>query len=120
MYEYKAKITQVYDGDSITADIDMGFKIFKQGEKLRLMGIDTPELRGSSDLEKAKAKEARDHLRTLILDETVTIRTYKSDKYGRYLCEVFDEDGVNINQHMISRGYARPYTGGKKEPWIFN
>ena len=46
MYEYRAKVRGVYDADTITVDIDLGFGIIYTGQKLRLLGIDAPEVRG--------------------------------------------------------------------------
>lgn len=56
-YFYKAVVRDVYDGDSCTVDIDLGFGIWMKGQKLRLMGIDTPELRGSEREEGLKVRD---------------------------------------------------------------
>jgi len=115
MYKYNAVITDVYDGDSITARIDLGFNLFTI-QKLRLAGIDTPELRSHLMLEKELAKEARDYLKGLVLDKEVIVVTSKAGKYGRYLADVYRLDS-HVNQMMIDRGYARKYDGGKRLPW---
>lgn len=119
MYEYEAVVTKVYDGDSITVDIDLGFGIWKKKESIRLNGIDTPELRGSSAMEKVKAMEARDFLSSLIMFKTIKMQSVGKDKYGRYLADIFYKN-VCINSQMIRDGYAREYTGGAKEPWNFD
>ena len=87
MYTYNALITEVYDGDTVTAVIDLGLKI-SVTEKLRLLDIDAPELRGSSREDGVKA---RDYLRRLILGKEVVISTVKDKKgkYGRYLATIF-------------------------------
>jgi micrococcal nuclease len=107
MYEYKAMITKVYDGDTITADIDLGFGIVTKKQKIRLLGINTPEVRGS---EKPQGIISRDALRQRILGKEVIIKTSKDKKgkYGRWLGEVFVED-ENINQWLITEGYAKEY-----------
>ena len=51
MYEYKAIVKKVYDGDTITVDIDLGFGITFNDKSIRLSGIDTPEIRGEERLE---------------------------------------------------------------------
>ena len=112
-YYYEAKITHVYDGDSITADIDLGLGIWVHGQKIRLLNIDAPEVRGE---ERVEGLEARDHLRSLIYprvasDETVLLRTHKDrrGKYGRWLAEILVErDGVmvNLNDEMVNDGHA--------------
>ena len=107
LYKYRAVITDVYDGDTVTANIDLGFKVWRHGEKLRLFGIDTPELRGE---EKEAGRIARDALRNLILDKEVTICTIKdrTGKYGRYLARIYIGN-INVNAWMIMKGYAEAY-----------
>lgn len=107
MYTYKAKIIGVYDGDTVTALVDLGFLHFQE-MKLRLYGIDTPELRGS---EKEEGKKVRDIVRDMILDKEVTIRSYKDKqgKYGRYLANIILENGLDLNQWLVENGHAKPY-----------
>lgn len=104
MYVYRARITSVYDGDTVTADVDLGFSVWAHGEKLRLYGLDAPELRGS---EREQGLISRDWLREQILDKDVFIRTVadKKGKYGRYLAEIF-LDGININDQLVAEGLA--------------
>ncbi len=106
MYQYKAKVISVYDGDTITAMVDLGFYHFQQ-MKFRLYGIDTPELRGE-DREKGLA--VRDIVREMILDKEVTINSYKDkqEKYGRYLANIVI-DGLDLNQWLVQNGHAKPY-----------
>jgi len=122
LYLYKAKIVGVYDGDTYTALVDLGFGITTQ-MKLRAFGIDTPEMRGD---EKIEGKRVRDYVRNLILSKEVVIRTVKDKKgkYGRYLAEVFfkfytDDNGevhwVNLNQHLIERNDAKIFLLNGKE-----
>jgi micrococcal nuclease len=107
MYEYKATVTKVYDGDTITVDFDLGFGILIRKQKIRLYGINTPEVRGT---EKSEGIISRDALRERILGKVVTIKTFrdKKGKYGRWLGEVFVEE-ENINQWLITEGYAKEY-----------
>lgn len=96
----------VYDADTMTAEIDLGFSI-KFTEKLRLLSIDAWELRGE---EREKGLIARDRVRELVLGKEVIINTYKDKKgkYGRYLAVVYI-DGVNLNQLLLDEGHAVPY-----------
>jgi len=106
MYNYKAKITKVYDGDTVTAVVDLGFSIsFKI--KLRLLGIDTPELRGE---ERKEGLKVRDIVRNLILNKEVEIFTKKdkTGKYGRYLATIIIGD-LNLNEWLLENNYAKPY-----------
>lgn len=106
MYQYKAKIIDVYDGDTVTAMVDLGFLHFQQ-MKLRLYGIDTPELRGP---EREEGLKVRDILREMILDQEVIINSYKDKqgKYGRYLANIF-LNGIDINEWLVDNGHAKPY-----------
>lgn len=108
LYTYKAYITDVYDGDSFTADIDLGLNVWLRGIKLRLANIDTPELRGD---EKGLGLKARDYVKEKILHKEVCIKTEKdrTGKYGRYIAEVIVED-LNLNQHLVEVGLAQPYS----------
>jgi len=107
MYEYTAKVVKVYDGDTITVDFDLGFGIILRGQKIRLSGINTPEVRGE---EKVEGIQSRDILRKRILNKTVTIKTSKDKKgkYGRWLGEIYFE-AENINEWLISEGLATRY-----------
>lgn len=106
MYEYKATITAVYDGDTVTADIDLGFEVWLRGQKLRLLNINTPEVRGKT---RPEGIIARDALRNRILGKEVIVKSDRRGKYGRWLVEIIiDEE--NINSWLLSEGYAVPYT----------
>jgi len=105
MYEYEAIVTSVYDGDTITIDIDLGFDVILKKQKIRLLGINTPEVRGS---EREKGLVSRDALREKILGEQVIIKTEKRGKYGRWLGTIYIER-TNVNQWLINEGYAEEY-----------
>lgn len=87
-YTYRAKVVKVYDGDTVTVDIDFGMDQWKHNEKIRLYGLDTPEVRG---VEKPEGLKVRDWLRSQILGKDVIIKTIKDKKgkYGRYLGIVY-------------------------------
>jgi micrococcal nuclease len=94
MYEYNAIITDVYDGDTFTFLVDLGFSITVK-EKLRLYGINTPEVRGS---EKIFGKEVRDYVENLILGEKVRLEVFKKGKFGRYVGKVwFNYNGIETD-----------------------
>jgi len=115
MYEYNAEVTSVYDGDSCTATIDLGFKLFTRKAKLRLLGIDTYELRSSDMGEKLLARDARDYLRGLVLGNHIRVKSKRKGKYGRYLVTIWllDDDDQpvepSVNQLMLDTGHARVY-----------
>ena len=103
MYTYNAKIIKVYDGDTVTALVDLGFKISFE-MKLRLNRINAPEIRG---IEKEKGKITRDRLRELILDKTVVIKTNKdkTGKYGRYIADIYLGE-ISINDLLVTENLA--------------
>lgn len=107
IYRYKATIVRVYDGDTVWADIDLGFNTWRKNEPIRLWGIDTPEVRGK---ERPEGLIVRDIVRERILDEDVFICTIKDDqgKFGRYLGIIWDK-GENLNQWLLDNGHAVPY-----------
>lgn len=106
MYQYKAKIIDVYDGDTVTAVVDLGFYHFQQ-MKFRLYGINTPEIRGE---DREKGLVARDIMRAMILDKEVTINSYKDkqEKYGRYLANIIVDD-IDLNLWLVQNGHAEEY-----------
>lgn len=108
LYQYRAKVMSVYDGDTIRVDIDLGLKTWIKNESIRLHRINAPEVRGS---EKVKGLKSRDYLRKLILKKEVIIQTIKDKKgkYGRYLGEIWIEKNkqwININDLLVTKGYA--------------
>lgn len=104
LYWYKAVCIEVYDGDTITVDIDLGCKIWIRMEKIRLYGINTPEIRGE---ERDSGLVSRDYLRDRILGKKVMIKTHrdKGGKYGRLLADVFI-DNTHINMELVDKGLA--------------
>jgi micrococcal nuclease len=109
MYEYRAHVRSVHDGDTLRADIDCGFGIWTANQQLRLLGID-PELGKPGGI------EARDYLRSVLpIGSEVIIRTVKDqgDKYGRWLATVM-VNGEDVNLTMIQTGHAVPYDGGAR------
>ena len=136
-YTYMAKldskrgINSVYDGDTISKlEVDLGFSI-KYINSFRIMGIDTPELRTKSKIEKIKGYQAREMLRLMIGENQIAIRSITkkgTGKYGRLLGELYihqsvdcDEEGnivnhnwLNAGNKLIECGLAVAYDGGTK------
>lgn len=111
------KILRCYDGDTCTATLPGVTPFFGEKMSVRIDGIDAPEIRGKCDMEKVKAREARDFLLDLIEKaEQVDLVGCVKDKYFRIACTML-LDGENAGDIMIENGYARPYDGGKRESW---
>ena len=111
MYEYKAKLDRVVDGDTIDCVIDLGFDINYKC-RVRLKGINTPETR-TRDLEEKKRGFAAKERVVELLDgvETFTIKTEldKKGKYGRVLGTIFINNKESINQILLLEGHAEVY-----------
>lgn len=108
-YHYQAQCCRVIDGDTIIADIDIGFGVMLQGQKIRLAGINAPELKTQ------KGYQSYVCLKTLIEGKPISLSTIKAselglpkEKYGRYLGVVWVRNR-NINEQLVQMGYARPY-----------
>ena len=108
MYEYKARIESVVDGDTVDAIIDLGFKTSMR-QRLRLARIDTPE-RGQDGY-----AQARDFVTWAVIDKPVEIRTEKISKWGYYIAEITLPDGQNLSNALLKAGLAKLYDGGKKQ-----
>lgn len=89
MYFYKATVTSIYDGDTFRADIDLGFNLKIANEPIRLLGIDTPEIRGEERSEGLKAKEYVESKIPVGSQVYLLTEKDKAGKYGRYLATVY-------------------------------
>ena len=76
LYHYKAEVLSVYDGDTVTLMIDQGMKHFAR-VKVRMVGINTPEIRTKDLEEKARGYAAKDYLKSRIEGKTVIVHTVK-------------------------------------------
>ena len=109
------KIVKYIDGDTIDVIIDLGFKTFVK-KRIRLYGINTPEVRTRDLDEKKKGIAARERLRVLCEEssEPLVIISHGVGKYGRVLGEIKQQPNVNINRMLVAEGHAKEYYGGKK------
>ena len=119
-YIYRIKsVTKVVDGDTIDADIDLGFDI-SLTKRIRLAGIDTPESRTTNLKEKALGLESKEWMKkTLANANDILIKTELPDsteKYGRIIGHLFiNGQETSLNNQMIDEGYALAYDGGTKD-----
>jgi len=127
MYEYKAKLLKVIDGDTVDVDIDLGFGVWLRNERVRIMGIDTPESRTRNKLEKLFGLAAKKRLKELLNTKDLVLKTFKGrggedakGKFGRILGDfnVYyhnDDRLCRVTEIMIKEGHAVPYHGGSKD-----
>ena len=122
MYEYKIKLDRVIDGDTIDANIDLGFDVSVK-KRIRFMGIITPESRTRDLEEKARGLAAKDRVKCLLEGcDAIELKSHGVGKYGRCLGELFIDmvDGrhlitpQSLNKLLIEEGHAVEYFGGKR------
>ena len=124
MYEYNVKILKVIDGDTIDVDIDLGFGVWLHKERVRMMGIDTPESR-TRDLEEKKfgllSKEYVENYLEVGSKSKMICKSYDAKgKFGRILGDFAIYDTVtdserHLTEMMISNGYGVKYEGQNKD-----
>ena len=119
--KYNVRLIKVVDGDTVDVDIDLGFGVWLSDERVRIMGIDTPESRTSDKVEKVFGLAAKNRLKHLLEKDAVLITTEDKSgedmkgKFGRILGDFEAADGRLVTQIMIEEGHCVPYFGGSKE-----
>ena len=122
-YHYRCRLLDVIYGDSVELEVELGFHA-RLTVRVRLEGIDTPELKGKTHEERRMALSAKALVaqwcearadRIILL----TVRDGR-DKFGRLLATLIDQDsGQTVQQALIDTGLARPYDGQtKRQPWM--
>ena len=114
MYIYKAKCLRVVDGDTIDAQIDLGFDTHKV-IRIRLVGINAAESRTRDLDEKARGLAAKAFVKDILKkhQNEFILHSQGVGKYGRCLGEIFLGD-VKLNELLITEGHAVEYFGGKR------
>ena len=116
MHEYQANLVKIVDGDTLDADIDLGFSVWVR-KRVRLVNIDTWESRTRHKEEKKKGLAAKARLKELIKENKnqFIITSHGLGKFGRVLGEIFLDDDRNVNDILIEEGHAYEYHGGNKD-----
>lgn len=125
MYEYRAHVLKVIDGDTVDVDIDLGFGVCLKDERVRIMGIDTPESRTRDKVEDLFGEASKARLKELLADGGKLITTEDKHgedvkgKFGRILGDFYVErwEGKKerVTDILIEEGHAVAYFGGSKE-----
>jgi len=119
MYKYRVEVTRVVDGDTVDVDIDLGFGMCYKKQRVRLMGIDTPESRTRDLEEKFYGKQSKKFLSSVLKGKVVTLLSHDKGKFGRIIGELFVEgDDMSVNQLMIRENHAVPYFGQSKDDTV--
>jgi micrococcal nuclease len=125
VYEYRCKVLKVVDGDTVDVDIELGFGVVLADERVRIMGIDTPESRTSNKVEKLFGKAAKNRLQELLGDTAILKTQIAKDgedmkgKFGRilgdFVVEEWEGEPRMVTEVLIEEGHCVPYFGGSKE-----
>ena len=119
--EYDVVLLKCVDGDTVDVDIDLGFGIWLRDERVRIMGIDTPESRTSDKVEKVFGTAAKNRLKELLENGGKLITTEDKSgedmkgKFGRILGDFRAPDGKLVTDIMIEEGHCVAYFGGSKD-----
>ena len=120
MYEYRATVVKVIDGDTVDVDIDLGFGICMKDERVRIMGIDTPESRTRDKVEDLFGEAAKARVKELLTGDVV-LKTQiarngedMKGKFGRILGD-FKIGEKMLTDILIEEGHAVAYFGGSKQ-----
>ena len=119
--EYDVILLKCVDGDTVDVDIDLGFGVWLKDERVRIMGIDTPESRTSDKVEKVFGLAAKNRLKELSAEGGKLITTENKNgedmkgKFGRILGDFRAPDGRLVTDIMIQEGHCVAYFGGSKE-----
>jgi micrococcal nuclease len=119
--EYDVVVVKIVDGDTVDVDIDLGFGVTLRDERVRIMGIDTPESRTRDKVEDLFGEAAKARLKVLMKDggKLITTEDRKGEdmkgKFGRILGDFRIGDGRKVTDILIEEGHAVAYFGGSKE-----
>ena len=119
---WRGRVLRVVDGDTLDVELDVGFHA-RRTERLRLANVNCPEMHGAthdaglaaSDFTRTWVYDNDSHARAAILHDTydLTVETFKSDNFGRYMAIVRNEAGESLNDALVAAGHAVPYRVGE-------
>ncbi|MCL1039469.1 thermonuclease family protein [Shewanella submarina] len=112
-----SQVVSIYDGDSITVNVDEWPPFLGEKITVRVKGIDTPELRGKCDMEIQQARMAKQFTVSKVRNANIiTLSGIERGKYFRVIADV-SLDGVDLGDLLLNAGLAIPYNGEKKPDW---
>ena len=123
MHTYKCTILRIVDGDTVDVDIDLGFGVWMHKERVRMMGIDTPESRTRDKVEKAFGLASKERLKELLPTGSTQVLKTEIDrsgedsrgKFGRVLGDFLTDDERRCTDILVEEGHAVAYFGGSKD-----
>ncbi len=116
LYHYSAEVTRVVDGDTVDAFVDLGFDMHSK-QRVRLYGINTPEVRTRDKVEKKAGLAAMARLQEMLRESknkcVIKTRLDRKGKYGRVLGVLY-VDECDLNTKLVKEGHAKRYYGGTR------
>jgi endonuclease YncB( thermonuclease family) len=114
---HAVEVLRAVDGDTFDARVAL-WPGFDLNTRVRLRGIDAPELHASCDTEFKKADAATKALRVLLAEGGVAIFNIGPDKYsGRVVADVATRRTPNVSAALVASGHVRVYLGGRRQGW---
>lgn len=107
------EVTSVYDGDTFKVNLNCSEEIFCKNISIRVYGVDTPEIRGSTPEVKIEAYKSKEFTKTFLKDK-ITIEECIRGKYFRLVCKVKNSQGLYLHEELIKNKLGKEYYGGTK------
>lgn len=107
-------IASVYDGDTFKINLNCSLAVYCQKMPVRVLGVDTPEIKGKTEKEKRLAQQAKAFTKEFLSHGPISLSQCGRDKYFRLLCAVQNGTGQDLAQELIKRDLGYAYDGGKK------
>lgn len=107
-------IASVYDGDTFKINLDCSMDVYCKKVPVRVLGVDTPEIKGKTEREKKLAQQAKVFTQNFLSKGPISLSNCGRDKYFRLLCDVTNSEGQNLAKELIKANLGYEYWGGKK------
>lgn len=107
-------VASIYDGDTFKINLNCSLAVYCEKVPVRVRGVDTPEIKGKTEREKALAQKAKAFTKEFLDKSPVTLSDCGRDKYFRLLCDVTNGEGKDLAQELIKRDLGYAYQGGTK------
>lgn len=107
-------IASVYDGDTFKINLNCSLAVYCEKVPVRVLGVDTPEIKGQTEREKELAQQAKEFTKKFLEKGPIRLSNCGRDKYFRLLCDVTNGEGKNLAKELIKANVGYSYYGGTK------
>lgn len=107
-------IASIYDGDTFKINLNCSLAVYCEKVPVRVLGVDTPEIKGQTAREKELAQQAKEFTKKFLEEEPIRLSNCGRDKYFRLLCDVTNGEGKNLAKELIKANLGYSYYGGTK------